>query len=52
MRRRHLQLADFSLYAGYARMMAVAPDILGGFANVARWGQAMAARPAIQRATR
>ena len=45
-------IADFSLYAGYARMMAVAPDILEGFANVARWGQAMAARPAIQRATR
>jgi hypothetical protein len=34
-----------------ARMMAVVPDILEGFANVARWGQAMAARPAIQRAT-
>ena len=45
-------IADFSLYAGYARIMAVAPDILEGFANVARWGQAMAARPAIQRATR
>jgi len=45
-------IADFSLYAGYARMMAMAPDILEGFANVARWGQDMAARPAIQRATR
>jgi GST-like protein len=45
-------IADFSLYAGYARMMALAPDIVAGFANVARWGQAMAARPAIQRATR
>jgi len=44
-------IADFSLYAGYARMMAVAPDILAGFANVARWGQDMVARPAIQRAT-
>jgi GST-like protein len=44
-------IADFSLYAGYARIRAVAPDILEGFANVARWGQAMAARPAIQRAT-
>ena len=44
-------IADFSLYAGYARMRAVAPDILDGFANVARWGQAMAARPAVQRAT-
>jgi GST-like protein len=45
-------IADFSLYAGYARMMALAPDIVAGFANVARWGQDMAARPAIQRATR
>jgi GST-like protein len=45
-------IADFSLYAGYARMMAVAPDMLEGFANVARWGQSMAARPAIQRATK
>ena len=45
-------IADFSLYAGYARMMAVAPDILEGFANVARWGRDMAARPAIQRATK
>ena len=44
-------IADFSLYAGYARMMALAPDIVAGFANVARWGQDMAARPAIQRAT-
>jgi GST-like protein len=46
-----ITIADFSLYAGYARMAAVAPDILEGFANVARWGQAIAARPAIQRAT-
>jgi GST-like protein len=46
-----ITIADFSLYAGYARMLAVAPDMLEGFANVARWGQAIAARPAIQRAT-
>ena len=45
-------IADFSLYAGYVRMMAVVPDILEGFANVARWGRDMAARPAIQRATK
>ena len=44
-------IADFSLYAGYARMMAVAPDILEGLANVARWGKEMGARPAIRRAT-
>lgn len=45
-------IADFSLYAGYARMLAVAPDILEGLANAARWGKDMGARPAIQRATK
>jgi glutathione S-transferase len=44
-------VADFSLYAGYARVKGVIPEVLEGLANVARWGQAMAARPAIQRAT-
>lgn len=44
-------IADFSLYAGYARMIAVAPDILEGLAHVARWGKEMDARPAIRRAT-
>jgi len=44
-------IADFSLYAGYARLLAVAPDVVEGFANVGRWGREMAARPAIQRAT-
>jgi len=45
-------IADFSLYAGYARIKGAAPDIVEGLANVARWGEAMAARPAIQRATK
>jgi GST-like protein len=44
-------IADFSLYAGYARVKGVVPEALEGLANVARWGQGMAARPAIQRAT-
>jgi GST-like protein len=43
-------IADFSLYAGYARIKGAAPDILEGLPNVARWAEAMAARPAIQRA--
>jgi len=43
-------IADLSLYAGYARIKGVAPEIVEGLANVARWGEAMAARPAIQRA--
>jgi GSH-dependent disulfide-bond oxidoreductase len=43
-------IADFSLYAGYARLKGVAPDIVDGLAQVARWGEAMGARPAIQRA--
>lgn len=44
-------IADFSLYAGYARMKGVVPEVLEGLANVARWAGEMAARPAIQRAT-
>lgn len=43
-------ISDFSLYAGYARIKGVAADVLEGLANVARWGEAMGARPAIQRA--
>jgi GST-like protein len=43
-------VADFSLYAGYARVKGAAPDAVDGMANLARWGEAMAARPAIQRA--
>ena len=34
-----------------ARVKGVIPEALEGLANVARWGQEMAARPAIQRAT-
>ena len=43
-------IADLSLYAGYARIKGAAPETVEGFANVARWAQMMAERPAIQRA--
>jgi len=43
-------IADFSLYAGFARIKGAAPDIVEGLPNVARWAEAMGARPAIQRA--
>ncbi len=43
-------IADFSLYAGCARIKGAAPDILVDLPNVARWAEAMGARPAIQRA--
>lgn len=43
-------IADFSLYAGYARLKGTVPDVVDGLPNVARWAQAMGARPAIQRA--
>jgi GST-like protein len=43
-------IADFSLYAGYARCKAVLPELCEGFPHVERWAKEMAARPAIQRA--
>ncbi len=43
-------IADFSLYAGYARVKGAAPDAVEGMPHLARWAEAMAARPAIQRA--
>jgi GSH-dependent disulfide-bond oxidoreductase len=43
-------IADFSLYAGYARAKGAMPELCDGFANAERWAKEMAARPAIQRA--
>jgi GST-like protein len=43
-------LADFSLYAGYARAKGSVAELCEGCPNVARWAEEMAARPAIQRA--
>ncbi|HEU4353219.1 MAG TPA: glutathione S-transferase family protein [Burkholderiales bacterium] len=45
-----LTIADFSLYAGYARCKTALPELVEGFPNAARWAAEMAARPAIQRA--
>jgi GSH-dependent disulfide-bond oxidoreductase len=44
-------IADFSLYAGYARMKAVVPEVLEGLPSVDRWAAEMAARPGVKRAT-
>lgn len=44
-------IADFSLYAGYARMKGVVPELLEGLPNVARWAGEMAARPGVKKAT-
>jgi GSH-dependent disulfide-bond oxidoreductase len=43
-------IADFSLYAGYARAKGAMPELCDGFPNAERWAKEMAARPAIQRA--
>jgi len=43
-------IADFALYGLVARMRGTQPALLEGFANVARWADEMAARPAVQRA--
>jgi len=43
-------IADFSLYAGWARAKGAIPECCEGFPNVDRWAAEMAARPAIQRA--
>jgi len=47
-----LTVADLSLYAGYIRTKGVVPDVVEGLKSVERWGSEMAARPAIQRATK
>jgi len=43
-------VADLSLYAGYWRTKGASPDVVEGMPNLTRWADAMAARPAIQRA--
>jgi len=45
-------IADLSLYAGYWRTKGAFPEIVAGMANLERWGAEMAARPAIQKATK
>ncbi|MEO8453242.1 MAG: glutathione S-transferase N-terminal domain-containing protein [Gemmatimonadota bacterium] len=43
-----ISVADLMLYPGFAARKALV-DSAGGFANLQRWGAAMAARPAVQR---
>jgi GST-like protein len=43
-------IADFSLYAGYARIKGALPELVEGLPNLGRWAGDMGARPAIQRA--
>jgi len=45
-------IADFSLYAGYARAQGAMPEVCEGFSNLARWAKEMGARPAVQRAVK
>jgi GST-like protein len=45
-------IADFSLYAGYWRTKGAMPELVAGMPNLERWAGEMAARPAIQRATK
>jgi len=47
-----ITVADFALYGVVGRMRSTQPALLEGFANVARWADAMAARPAVQRAVK
>jgi GST-like protein len=45
-----LTIADFSLYAGYARAKGVVPEICEGFTNLDRWAKELGARAGVQRA--
>jgi len=47
-----LTIADLSLYAGYWRTKGALPELVEGMPNLTRWGNEMAARPGIQRATK
>jgi glutathione S-transferase len=47
-----MTIADVSLYAGWVRIQGTAPELCEGLPNIERWAAGMAARPAMQRATR
>lgn len=47
-----LTIADFSLYAGYWRTKGALPELVAGMPNLERWAGEIAARPAIQKATK
>jgi GST-like protein len=43
-------IADFSLYAGYARAKGMVPETIEGFSHLDRWAKEIGSRPAVQRA--
>ena len=45
-----ITVADLSLLAGYLRTKGAYPELLEGMANLARWGDELSARAAVQRA--
>ena len=45
-------IADLSLYAGYWRTKGAFPELVAGLSNLEKWGNEMAQRPGIQRATK
>jgi GSH-dependent disulfide-bond oxidoreductase len=47
-----MTLADISLYAGWVRIKAMSPELCEGLPHLERWAGEMAARPAMQRATK
>jgi GSH-dependent disulfide-bond oxidoreductase len=47
-----MTIADISLYAGWVRTKGSLPELCEGLANLERWAKELAARPAMQRATR
>ncbi|MFL6570512.1 MAG: glutathione S-transferase family protein, partial [Burkholderiales bacterium] len=47
-----MTIADISLYAGWVRSKGSLPDLCEGLPNLERWAKELAARPAMQRATR
>ena len=47
-----MTIADVSLYAGWFRIKAASPEVCEGLPNLERWAGEMAARPAMQRATK
>jgi hypothetical protein len=47
-----MTIADISLYGGWVRIKGASPELCEGVANLQRWAEELAARPAMQRATR
>ena len=47
-----MTIADVSLYAGWVRTKGALPELCEGLPNLERWAKEMAARPAMQRATK